>query len=267
MIGTSMPLGASSIDSLSCDSQESDRTRILKEVPIFALDTVLYPEGSLPLRIFEPRYLNMVGERLQKDAPFIVALFRKNEGIDSGKSIDTGEGEEIHRCQGDDAREAIDKDREDGEGEKTGSPTICSIGTLARIVDWGQLEDGLLGITALGGRRVRICDFAIRPDGLRVAISARMLPEEPACIVPDEYRSMADLLRHIHTHLHPAGHSTAPRFADASWLGYRMSELLPIPLIRKQHFLEIEEPLERLNEIRKIIEILSEGGRPIGAVH
>lgn len=239
MLGSSKTLGASSIDSLSCDSQASDRTRIPEEVPIFALDTVLYPEGSLPLRIFEPRYVNMVGERLRKDAPFIVALFR--------------ESEETGRCQDDDT------------DEKTGG--THSIGTLARIVDWGRLEDGLLGITALGGRRVRIRDSTIRPDDLRVAVSAQMLPEEPACIVPDEYRPMADLLRHIHTHLHPSGHSTAPRFDDASWLGYRMSELLPIPLIRKQHFLEIEEPLKRLSEIRRIIEALLEGGRPIGPLH
>ncbi|WP_025770337.1 LON peptidase substrate-binding domain-containing protein [Thioalkalivibrio sp. HK1] len=257
MPGTLKTLGASSSDSPSIDSQASDRNRVLDEVPIFALDTVLYPEGSLPLRIFEPRYVNMVGERLQKDAPFIVALTRTNEAIDrsEGEAIDESDGDKGNRL-------GID----DGE-EKTGRSITHRIGTLARIVDWGQLEDGLLGITALGGRRVRIGDFTIRADDLRVAISARMLPEEPACIVPDEYRPMADLLRHIHTHLHPSGHSTAPRFDDASWLGYRMSELLPIPLVRKQHFLEIEDPLKRLNEIRRIIEMLLEGGRPVGPVH
>ncbi len=221
--------GATSLDSLACDSPTSDRRRISEEVPIFALDTVLYPEGSLPLRIFEPRYLNMVSERLRKDAPFIVALIRR--------------------------------------GHEPSPATVHSVGTLARIVDWDQLEDGLLGISTVGERRVLIRDSTHRADGLRVATEAHVLDEEPACTVPDEYRPLAELLRQIHAHLPTPAYSADARFDDASWLGYRMSELLPIPLSRKQHFLEIEESLHRLGEIRKIIDMISDGGEATGPLH
>ena len=186
---------------------------------MFALHTVLYPGGPLPLRIFEPRYVDMVSDRLRRDAPFIVALIR--------------EGSEVG-----------------------GGATPHSTGTLARIVDWDRQEDGLLGITALGGRRVRVLDTTIRPDGLCVA-TAHMLPEEPAFNVPEQYLRLAELLRRLLGRLETFYHHLTPRFDDASWVGYRLSELLPIPLARKQHFLEIEDPLSRLRELAGIVAALS----------
>ena len=192
---------------------------MLEETPVFALKTVLYPEGELPLRIFEPRYLDMVSDRLRRDAPFIVALIR--------------------------------------DGSETGRATTHSIATLARIVDWNRQSDGLLGITALGGRRVRILDTATRPDGLCVA-TARMLAEEPALAPPRQYHGLVELLRHHLVRIEPLYRHGTPRFDDASWVGYRMSELLPIPLARKQHFLEIEAPLLRLRELSALVGILSE---------
>ena len=151
----------------------------LEATPVFALNTVLYPEGPLPLRIFEPRYVDMVSDRLRRDAPFIVALIR------SGREVG-------------------------------GGATTHSIGTLARIVDWNRQDDGLLGIVALGGRRVE-------------ELEAR-------------YRFVT------------------PRFDDASFVGYRLSELLPMPLARKQQFLEIEDPLWRLRELAEVVAALSERG-------
>ena len=191
----------------------------LGATPVFALNTVLYPGGPLPLRIFEPRYVDMVSDRLRRDAPFIVALIR--------------DGQEVG-----------------------GGATTHSTGTLARIVDWDRQEDGLLGITALGGRRVRVLDTTTRPDGLCVA-TAHMLPEEPAFDVPEQHRKLAELLRRLLGRLETFYHHLTPRFDDASWVGYRLSELLPIPLARKQHFLEIEDPLLRLRELAGIVAALS----------
>ena len=192
---------------------------VLEETPVFALNTVLYPGGPLPLRIFEPRYVDMVSDRLRRDAPFIVALIR--------------DGKEVG-----------------------GGATTHAIGTLARIVDWNRQEDGLLGVTALGGRRVQVLDTTTRPDGLCVA-TARMLVEEPASEVPGEHRRLADLLRRLLGRIDPLYRHVTPRFEDASWVGYRLSELLPIPLARKQHFLEIEAPLLRLQQLAGIVAALS----------
>ena len=192
----------------------------LEATPVFALNTVLYPEGSLPLRIFEPRYVDMVSDRLRRDAPFIVALIR------SGREVG-------------------------------GGATTHSVGTLARIVDWNRQDDGLLGIVALGGRRVQVLDTETRPDGLCVA-TARMLRDEAASALPPEHRKLAALLRGVLEQLESRYRFVNPRYDDASWVGYRLSELLPMPLARKQRFLEMEDPLLRLRELDEVVAALSD---------
>ena len=197
---------------------------LLEAMPVFALNTVLFPGGPLPLRIFEPRYVDMVSDRLRRDAPFIVALIR--------------DGSEVG-----------------------GGATTHSTGTLARIVDWNRQDDGLLGITALGGRRAQVLSTETRPDGLCVA-TARMLAEEPAASVPDEHGRLVRLLRGLLDQLESHYRHATPRFDDASWVGYRLSELLPMPLARKQRLLELEDPVLRLRELAEIVEALSrDGGR------
>ena len=191
----------------------------LETTPVFPLSTVLFPGGPLHLRIFEPRYLDMVSDRLRRDAPFIVAL------------ILTG--------------------REAG-----GSATTHRTGTLARIVDWNRREDGLLGITSLGGRRVCVLDTSIRPDNLCVA-TARMLEEEPASTIPGEFRKLENLLRRLLEQFESLYSHVTPRYDDASWVGYRLSELLPIPLPRKQQMLEMDDPVERLDQLDGIIASLA----------
>ena len=194
---------------------------LLEETPVFALNTVLYPGGPLPLRIFEPRYVDMVSDRLRREAPFIVALIR--------------------------------------DGSEVGGGAVTrSVGTLARIVDWNRGDDGLLGITALGGRRVRVLADETRPDGLCVA-TARMLDEEPASTVPGDHRRLVALLRGLLDQLEATYRHVTPRYDDASWVGYRLSELLPMPLARKQHFLEMEDPLARLRDLTEIVEALAAG--------
>ena len=194
----------------------------LDAMPLFALGTVLYPEGPLPLRIFEPRYLDMVSDRLRRDASFIVALIRSGSEVGGGA-------------------------------------TTHSIGTLARIVDWNRRDDGLLGILVLGGRRVEVLDTETRPDGLCVA-TARILDDEPASAVPPEHHRLAGLLRGLFDELEARYRYVTPRFGDASFVGYRLSELLPMPLARKQQFLEIEDPLWRLRELEQVVTALAERG-------
>ena len=193
----------------------------LESTPVFPLNTVLFPGGPLHLRIFEPRYLDMVSDRLRRDAPFIVALIRAGR-------------------------------------EAGGSATTHKTGTLARIVDWNRREDGLLGITTLGGRRVRLLDATVRPDNLCVATAA-LLDEEPAAAIPEGYRKLVELLRRLLEQFDSLYRHVTPRFDDASWVGYRLAELLPLPLARKQLLLEMEDAVQRLDRITEIIATLSDG--------
>ena len=109
-------------------------------IPLFPLSTVLFPDGPLPLRVFEPRYLDMVSRCLRKESEFGVVL------IVGGK--DTGEVE------------------------------TSTVGTLARIIDWYQGSDGILGITAQGTRQFRLHGVSRQADGLYLG-EVELLPELP----------------------------------------------------------------------------------------
>ncbi len=185
-------------------------------IPLFPLYTVLFPGGPLPLRVFEPRYLRMIGDCLKSDSCFGVCL------ISDGREV--GEAATPHET-----------------------------GTTARIVDWHQRHDGLLGITARGEQRFRLLSRDVQPNQLTVA-KVELLPEDGDYELPDKYLPLADLLRRI---FDQAGHHYADlpqAFGDPAWIGYRLSELLPLSLPRKQYLLEIEDPIARLEQLFGLLE-------------
>lgn len=186
------------------------------QVPLFPLHTVLFPGGPLPLRVFEPRYLQMISDCLRTDRCFGVCL--------------------------------ISDGREVGE-----AATPHDTGTTARIVDWHQRHDGLLGISARGERRFRILSREVQRNQLTVA-KVELLPEDSELEVPEKFLPLTDLLRRM---LEQAGHHYADlprRFGDAAWVGYRLSELLPLNLPSRQYLLEMEDPLARLEQLFGLLE-------------
>lgn len=184
----------------------------IQELPLFPLDTVLFPGGILPLRIFETRYLDMVSACLRADSGFGVVT--------------------IH------------------EGTEAGSQpvTIHPVGTLARIVDFDQLDDGLLGITCLGVQRLRVVGHRVQPDQLLLG-QARWLPDDP--ILPPLHsheplvRTLRDLLGR--EELVSYTRFLIPSWEDAAWVGNRLAEILPLPLGIRQALLEMTEPRQRLD--------------------
>lgn len=190
------------------------------ETPIFPLHTVLFPEGPLHLRIFETRYVDMVSRCLKEGSPFVVS------------AIITGDETFTHRFE--------------------------SIGTLAYITDFELLSDGLLGIVAKGGSRVRILDSHREPDGLYRG-SLETLPPEPDTELPDGYAGMACLLREWLGHLGELYADLPMRYGSASWLGYRFSEILPISVAQKQSYLEMEDAMRRLDNVRPLLEAIQTG--------
>jgi len=188
----------------------------LVQLPLFPLHTVLFPGGPLPLRIFEPRYLEMVSRCLKTDCGFGVCL------ISSGSEVG-------------------------------GAAQTHAVGTVARITDWHRRHDGLLGVTAIGERRFRISSVAVQANQLAVA-EVELLPDEAAAELPDPYLGLTHLLGEL---LDKAGHHYAAvpkRFADASWVGFRLAELLPLSMARKQYLLELTDPLERLQQLYRLLE-------------
>lgn len=184
------------------------------KVPLFPLRTVLYPGGPLPLRIFEARYLDMICECLKGEHPFGVLLIR--------------------------------------HGQEAGFATTFDIGTLAEITDWYQGSDGLLGITAVGGDRFRLLSSERRDNGLYVGEIER-LPERAVQVLPEEYRPLAQILAGVLDDLGRLYQALDRRYDDAAWVGYRFAEILPISPEEKQCCLETDDPVERLQIVRKVL--------------
>jgi Lon protease-like protein len=192
-----------------------------EEIALFPLNTVLFPGGVLPLRIFEARYVDMVGRCMRSSTGFGVVL------LDAGE--EAGAAQQVH-----------------------------GIGTLAEIVDFSRLEDGLLGITALGRRKFRIESTAQQADGLNVA-QVEWLEPEPECALPDDCLVLAELLKHALPQLGALYDHLDKRYDDAAWVGSRLVAILPLPLPNKQHCLELADPIERLEYLKPMIEVSADG--------
>jgi uncharacterized protein len=186
------------------------------DIPLFPLSSVLLPGGELQLRIFEPRYLDLVRECTRSGTPFGVCLI--------------------------------------AEGREAGLPAAAAaVGTLANIVDFTTRGDGLLGITARGGGRFRVTRTRVRSDG-QVRGDVTYWPEEPAIEVPIELALLPTILERLIDQMAPH-YRDAPRelYDDASWVGFRLAELLPLAPDEAQHMLELTDPAQRLAELRDIL--------------
>jgi Lon protease-like protein len=185
------------------------------QIPLFPLNTVLFPGGPLLLRIFEPRYLAMVSDCVQHDTQFGVLLIR--------------------------------------EGRETGRATTHEIGTLARITDWYQGSDGLLGVTAIGEQRFRVVSSIRQANGLNIG-TVEALPDETAIPLPDEYRAMPDILASVLDDFGRLYESLERHMDDAAWVTSRFVEILPLDLEQKQQCLERSDPAGRLLIVQKLLD-------------
>lgn len=189
---------------------------VLEDLPLFPLSSVLFPGATLGLRIFEQRYLAMIRDCSRRGRAFGVCLILK--------------------------------------GNEVGSPaTPVAIGTLAHITDFNALPDGLLGITVTGGQRFQVVATRVRDDGLVIG-RARLWPDEATPVVPPEFGLLPTILERLIEQLEGPWQN-APRacYDDASWVGFRLAELLPLPSHERQRLLELVDPLDRLAELRDLM--------------
>lgn len=178
----------------------------MREIPIFPLPLVLNPGGELRLRIFEPRYLDMVRDCARSQTGFGICSVLPTPGSDQRG--------------------------------------ICSMGCEAKIVDFDTLPDGLLGIQVIGLERFRIQKLHARADGLSIA-AIDDIPGEPMLVVPAEYGLLSDIVAGVmgEDKSQPLGQD---QLDNASWVGFRLSEVLPLELPERQQLIELTDPIERL---------------------
>jgi Lon protease-like protein len=189
----------------------------MSPLPLFPLRTVLFPGGLLPLRIFEPRYVDMVRQCLRADEPFGVVLIRAG-----------------------------------GETGPIGG--VAGVGTGARIVDFQALPDGLLGLMCRGERRFRLQRRTIRADGLHVG-EVEWLPEPESSPLEPAQQPLVRVLQRLLAELGETARFLEPRYDDAGWMGCRCAELLSLDDAARQRLLEIDDPRERLRQIMPLLDI------------
>ena len=186
------------------------------QIPLFPLNTVLFPGGALPLRIFEQRYLDMAAACMREARPFGVCL------IVAGAEV--GDAAEPH-----------------------------PVGTLARISDWDMEQLGMLQVGTLGGQRFRIVSKRVGADKLLQG-EVELIPDDGPLPLPPEFSRLLPLLRRIAEEAGPTRIPEPHHFDDAEWVGYRLSEILPVQNLAKQKLLELEDPISRLAILEKFLD-------------
>ena len=203
-------------------------------LPLFPLHAVLVPGAQLQLRIFEPRYIDLVRQCAREDSGFGVCAIL--EGHDSGAA----------------AAPSADGQASWQAGVRI-LPVPAALGTEARIVDFTTLPDGLLGITVQGGRRFHVERTRVRDNGLVVA-DVTWLEDPAPHPLAIEYDLLAALLRRLIEHMGGVhARADAAAYADASWISWRLAELLPIALADRQALLQQSDPDARLQHLLELI--------------
>ncbi|MGL1832005.1 LON peptidase substrate-binding domain-containing protein [Rhodocyclaceae bacterium SMB388] len=183
---------------------------------IFPLQTVLFPGGVLPLRIFEARYMDMTTQCLRDDTVFGVNLI--------------------------------------ADGAEVGLPAQPHpVGVSARITTWDMAQPGLLQVVTVGERRFRILRTELGANRLLMA-DVQWLAEPPVVALPEGFSALVSLLRAIIDDVGDAHFPEPHHLDDAGWVGMRLAGVLPMSLTARQHLLELDDPIARLEIIRAWLE-------------
>ncbi len=198
----------------------------LTSLPLFPLESVLFPGGMLALRVFEVRYLTMVRKCFEAGAPFGVVCLQS--------------GTEVRRA---------------------GAPTdqLCAVGTLAHVELLESPQAGLLLARCHGSQRFRLQRQTQLPHGLWIA-DVEQIPDDIPTTIPEHLVATARLLAPVLSSLHErqgatlGANATAGQLADSGWVANRWCELLPMPMDLKQRMMELENPLVRLELVADMLE-------------
>lgn len=185
------------------------------EIPLFPLDTVLFPGGKLPLKVFEPRYMEMVSACLKGKKAFGICLIRA--------------------------------------GQETGVPAQTEpVGCMVEIIDWDMRQPGVLDITVIATQRFRIEASRAEKNALIMARVVGIADEQPLPLAK-QHQACATILRRIIEHLGVERFAPPLRYDDSVWVGYRLAELLPLKRSVRQNMLEMNDSLVRIEILHRFL--------------
>ncbi len=188
-------------------------------LPLFPLKTVLFPGGILPLKIFEQRYVTMTKACLKDGTPFGVCMLTR--------------GEEVSRS-------------------RAGGSEFASVGTRARIVSWDMPQLGIFHIRTEGLSRFQVRSHSVGGDGLIVG-EVTAIAAEPAREISPPFKPLARFLEILIERVGKENFPSDLALGDASWVGYRLAEVLPLPITIKQSMLEINDAEVRLSSLAQFL--------------
>ncbi len=206
---------------MSARTDQPAAGQVIAALPLFPLGTTLYPDGTLQLRIFEARYLDLMSRCLRDRTPFGVVTLKS--GSEVGRNA-----VEFHR-----------------------------VGTLATLVDLDAPQAGILVIRAVGGRRFTVADPQVATDGLWTA-TATVLADDPAVPPAPRHGGLVTSLVDAVDQLAAQGanpFAEPHRFDDAGWVADRWCEIMPLPDEVKQHLLCVMDPLARLDIVEQLMQM------------
>jgi Lon protease-like protein len=184
-------------------------------MPLFPLQAVVFPGGLLPLRIFEPRYMDMVTQAISAQTPFGICAIREGREVD----VDV---------------------------------THHAVGTRVAVIDWEMPQTGILHIQTQAHERFVIRTTHCEANGLLMG-EVDDVSVEAGVAVPDELGFCAEVLQHIITGLGEDNFVQPHDYANAVWVSYRLSEVLPLKLGVRQALLEMNDAVTRLSFLADFI--------------
>ena len=191
------------------------------ELPLFPLQTVLFPGGLLQLKVFEPRYLDLISRCLRERSAFGVVCLSQGSEVQGGS------------------------DR----------PRIEGVAVLAHLQEVDAEQSGILLVRCVGGQRVQLSTTWQRDDGLWLA-TARARADDLPAEVPKDLDAAARALGQAIGSLaaqdhHPFGRPY--RLDDAGWVANRWCEILPISVEAKYRLMVLDDPLLRLKRVDEFL--------------
>jgi uncharacterized protein len=195
----------------------------LSEVSLFPLAGVLLPFGHMSLQIFEQRYLDLVRDCMKTDSLFGVVWIQRGAEVAQRGSA---------------------------------SPQLGDYGSTARIIDWDQLPNGLLGLTIQGDQRFDLHSTSVRANGLVVGEVSMRAPS-PAAAMEQRWQTLVDVLQSLETHPHVQRMALDIDYDDAWQVAYTLIQLLPLDEALKYHLLGIDDVTALMGELDTILNQIS----------
>ncbi|MDX6231247.1 MAG: ATP-dependent Lon protease [Nocardioidaceae bacterium] len=188
-------------------------------MPMFPLGTVLFPSAVLPLHVFEPRYRQLVHDCLEGDPEFGVVLIER--------------------------------------GSEVGGFDLRSMaGTVARIVEAVELDDGRWALGTVGTRRIRVEQWLADDPYPRAEIDDWLDPA-PSSGYEGRLREVVTLLRRslaLKAELgEPAVPATIELSDDPVLAGYQAAAVSPVGPLDGQRLLSANTPDARVEMLAELL--------------